>query len=277
MGKAAQRELKPLLEALYRRYNRPGHARHDPVGRLYRYEQPADGEVAGLVAAFLAYGRLAQIVDSVEEMLARLGQSPHEFILRSSEQQVRRACRGFAHRFVDGDQMGRLLCALRTVLARHGSLEACFRAHDRPEQTILPGLTGLAHELLAEARELDHLVADPAKGSACKRWHLFLRWMVRRDAVDPGLWEGISPARLVVPLDRHMHRVCGALGLSRRSSPDLKTALQVTEGFRAVCPADPVRYDFALMHASAQEDPALAAYLAGEAVPALESDGPEAG
>jgi len=98
------------------------------------------------------------------------------------------------------------------------------------------------------------LLPCPEKGSACKRYHLYLRWMVRKDAVDPGGWDGISASKLIVPLDVHMHRICMGLGLTSRAQADLKTALEVTQRFRAIVPEDPVRYDFALTRTGIRND-----------------------
>ncbi len=107
-------------------------------------------------------------------------------------------------------------------------------------------------DLLAEAGfpGPDHLAPNPRAGSACKRWNLYLRWMVRSDRVDPGGWSRVSPALLVVPLDTHMHRVCREIGLTSRSAANLATALEITAGFRELCPSDPARYDFALTRVS---------------------------
>jgi uncharacterized protein (TIGR02757 family) len=261
------RALYGLLEDLYDRYTTPAHAQHDPVSFTYQYGRPADAEVAGLVAAFLAYGRLAQIMASVADALGRLGERPSRFAREAGPAERREAAAGFVHRFADGDQFARLLRVIGGVIGQYGSLQQCFRAHDRPQaQTILPGLRGLADDLRAVGG-MDHLVADPRKGSACKRWHLYLRWMVRADAVDTGLWQGIGPERLIVPLDAHMWRVSRGLGLTGRGTCDLKAAREVTEAFRRIRPDDPVRYDFALMHASAEGDHDLQAWLRRRTAP----------
>ena len=253
---------KGTLERLYARYADRSHAERDPVSFLYRYREVADREIAGLIAAFLAYGRLKQIMRSVEDALGRLGPRPAPMILGATSQELQRACGGFVHRLVDADRLHALLRAVRDLVRTHGSIQACFLAHDDPAVAdVQPGLVGLARELRQGRAELAHLVADPAKGSACKRWHLYLRWMVRRDAVDPGGWDAVSPARLLVPLDAHMWRVCSRLGLTRRKCCNLAAAREITHHFRRVCAADPVRYDFALMHASVGGDPELRVLL----------------
>jgi uncharacterized protein (TIGR02757 family) len=242
---------KAFLDELYSEFNGAQHAEQDPVRFPRMYEDVREREVTGLIAALLAYGRLARILKSVADVLDRLERAPRLCILSSSPEQLRAACSGFVHRTVDGDKLWRLLQAVKGVLEVHGSLEACFLKHDdRMERTILPGLSGLAAELAGRARVPGHLIADPTKGSACKRWNLYLRWMVRHDAVDPGGWQGVSASRLIVPLDTHMWRVCKELGLTRRKVCNLRAALDVTHSFRQIAPGDPVKYDFALMHAS---------------------------
>lgn len=97
------------------------------------------------------------------------------------------------------------------------------------------------------SRQRDFLFPDPRKGSACKRHNLFLRWMVRKeDGVDLGIWTALSPGDLIVPVDTHMARMGCRMGWTRRRAPDWLMAEEITAAFRAVCPDDPVKFDFAL-------------------------------
>lgn len=239
---------KAAMEALYRKYNRREFVHPDPLEFLYWYDDPLDREVAGLVASALAYGRVRQILRSVSAVLDRMGPSPSAFVLANTGRRFRSAFSGFKHRFTTGDDMAGLLAGSRAVLKRHGSLQACFMSGSRREDpTILRGLTLFVGELKQDAcGGCGTLLPSPAGGSACKRLNLFLRWMVRKDAVDPGEWPAVLRRKLLVPLDTHMHGIGLALGLTGRKQADLKTAVEITEGFRAIVPEDPVRYDFAL-------------------------------
>jgi uncharacterized protein (TIGR02757 family) len=135
---------------------------------------------------------------------------------------------------------------VRGCLLGHGSLNRAFASGFSPEDpTVLPALSAFIRQLRRHG-ETGYLTADPCLNSACKRNHLFLRWMVRQDAVDPGGWTGIPASRLLVPLDTHMHAVGLMLGFTRRRQADLRTVLEVTDGFRRLCPEDPVRWDFCL-------------------------------
>ena len=142
--------------------------------------------------------------------------------------------------------MTELLKGIQAVRKSHGSLQACF-IEGLGEND--PDVRAALGHLVAQLREgggACRLLADPAAGSACKRLHLYLRWMVREDTVDPGGWRPVPASLLIVPLDTHMHRVGLAFGFTRRKQADGKTALEITGGFRRVNPDDPVRYDFAL-------------------------------
>jgi uncharacterized protein (TIGR02757 family) len=244
------REHADALEELYRRRNRREHRRDDPVRFLHDYPRPRDRELVALVASALAYGRVGQIMRSVSAVLEALGPRPAERLAEEPPPRLRRRLAGFTHRFCRGSHLAALLVGARRLAAQYGSLEACFASGLREEaQTVVEALGAFASRLrAASGGGCGHLLADPARGSACKRLHLMLRWLVRRDVIDPGGWEGVGAWRLVVPLDVHVHRAAVRLGATRRRSADLRAALEVTAAFRGIRPDDPVRYDFALAH-----------------------------
>ncbi len=250
------RPYRGRLEQLYRRVTRREMVHPDPLEFLYRYEDGLDREVAGMVAAALAYGRVAQILTSVGRVLDRLGARPALFLRDAKSKHFKELLGGFRHRFHGPADVAGLLTGLARVQREYGSLEACFAAgSDQKNQPLLPRLKRFTDAVrTAAGHPLNHLLANPAGGSACKRLHLFLRWMVRADAVDPGGWTVLSPARLIMPLDTHIHRLARQWGLTGRSSADGRTALEVTEAFRRVRPDDPVRYDFALSRIGIRTD-----------------------
>lgn len=256
------RRHSDALEALYQTYNRTERIYPDPVGLVRPYRDVRDREVAGLLASSLAYGRVTQIHRSVSTVLERLGPHPAETVRDASAEELRRLLGEFAHRFQTAEHVARLLAGAGGVLRRFDSVEACFAAQlGQNGDGICGGLKGFVAELHRHGADgCGHLLADPNKGSACKRLHLFLRWMVRRDAVDPGGWDPSLAAKLLIPLDVHMHRICRALGATTRKSADMRAAAEATEAFRRVCPTDPTRYDFALarMGMDGEKDPAAA-------------------
>jgi uncharacterized protein (TIGR02757 family) len=237
------------MEALYIHYNRREFIHPDPLEFVLRYGEPVDREVVGLVASSLAYGRVRQILKSVSGVLERMGSSPGRFLMDHPRSRIEHCFQDFKHRFTGGAELSALLGGIREALLAFGSLEACFLAGCRPEdETVLPALDRFCHRLRCSCPEelTGILLPRPVWGSACKRLHLFLRWMAREDDVDPGVWKGVDPSQLIVPLDTHMFRTARALGITGRKQADLRAALEVTEAFRAISPQDPVKYDFAL-------------------------------
>jgi len=253
------------IRELYLRYHRRRWVHPDPLEFLYAYDDPADREIVGFVTACLSYGRVEQILRSVSVVLGRMGDSPRRFVLDSRPGRLVETFGDFRHRFSNGEHLASLLAAIGRAVRKYGGLREAFQLGlETRDRTVLPGLNRFAALLAGEApRPCGHLLADPGKGSCCKRYHLFLRWMVRRDAIDPGGWEGVGPERLIVPLDTHMHRIASALGATRRKTPDLRAALEITEAFRRIEPSDPVRYDFALTRLGIHPQADLDDFLAG--------------
>jgi uncharacterized protein (TIGR02757 family) len=226
----------------------------DPVGIVRRFDDPADREVAGLLAAGLAYGRVASIRASLERLFAILGPHPSRFVDALDLKRDGRRLEPFVHRFHTGRDIALLLSAVRRARATAGSLEAFFAEGDPDpaSPTIESALDRFGERLFAlggVARDdrVRFLLPLPGRGSVCKRSCLFLRWMVRPDdGVDCGVWTGVSRSRLVLPLDKHLIRVVCALGWTRRASPGWAMALEATARLRRFDPDDPVRFDFAL-------------------------------
>jgi uncharacterized protein (TIGR02757 family) len=238
--------IQEKLEAVYQHYNRRKYVDPDPLLFLYDYQEVRDREIAGIVAACLAYGRVEMIMKTVGQVLEKMGPSPFKFLNNTRDGQIDALFTGFKYRFATGVHLSNLLKGIKGVITEFGSLENCFSAGEgRSSETVLTGLCQL-YLGLNQRGTMGHLLADPNKTSACKRSHLFLRWMVRQDAVDPGGWDSVSPCQLIIPLDTHMYKIGTILGFTRRKSPDKTCALEITAGFRALLSADPVKYDFSL-------------------------------
>ncbi|OPL17117.1 MAG: hypothetical protein AVO38_05810 [delta proteobacterium ML8_D] len=255
--------LKDSLERLYRYYNSREFVHPDPLEFLYRYEDISDREIVAFIASSLAYGRVAYIIKSVSLILERMEPTPSIFLKQSSLNTICRTFSGFKHRFTQDRKLCAMLFGLKKVLERHGSLQACFSSGlNDCDDTVLPALAAFTGELILSAGDkLEHLVPLPAKGSACKRLNLFLRWMVRSDEVDPGGWKSVPASKLIVPVDTHMHKICNMLGLTARKHADMHSALEVTAAFRTIVPADPVRYDFCLTRLGIRKDANIDAFV----------------
>lgn len=253
--------LKPILDAQYAAFNVADSAT-DPVQFVHRANpDPADREIVAFVAAGLAFGRVASVMASVGRVAEVLGARPAAYVRAFDPRRDARALTPIVHRWIRGADLVALLLVLQAMLREHGSLEGAFAAgHDPAATDVGPALDAFAARACAvdvrpaygramPARAgYRYFFARPSAGSACKRLNLFLRWMVRRDAVDPGGWTRVSPAQLVVPLDTHIVRLGRCLGLTRQATPGWKMAAEITSSLRLLDPADPIRYDFALCH-----------------------------
>ena len=259
-SRIAMSDARGRLDDLYRTFDHVNSAT-DPVHIVRRYSQPADLEVVGFCAAALAFGRVASVLNSIESLLKVMGPHPAAFVRDFDATRQRARFEPLVHRWIRGRDLSALMLILQRMLAESGSIEAFFRAGDDPS---LPDVSTALDSFSQRALETDlrpaygsrrssrlgvcYFFPRPAAGSACKRLNLFLRWMVRRDAIDLGVWTTISPARLVVPLDTHVIRLGRCLKLTRYASPGWKMAADITAALRAIDPHDPVRYDFSLCH-----------------------------
>jgi uncharacterized protein (TIGR02757 family) len=243
--------LKNILEGLYRKYNHKKYIPPDPLQFVYHYKSKADMEIAGFLSALFAYGAVEQIEKFLTALLAIMGSSPAKFI-KSFSAKNHHLLKPFKYRFNTSSDIISLLEILKKVLLEYGSLEKLFlKGYSDTDKNILPAAQKFISTLYKMhngpvSPGLKFLLSDPARGGTCKRLFLFLRWMVRKDQVDTGLWKNIDKTKLIVPVDVHMGRLSKISGLHNRKTMNLKAAIEITAGFAQICPADPIKYDFSL-------------------------------
>lgn len=235
------------LEELYEKYNDKKYIHPDPLEFLYNYESNLDKEVVGLVASSLAYGKVTQILKSVTLVLEKLSPYPASVLEGASIQSLKKVFASFKHRFTTGEELAIFLFNIGKILHKYGSINSCFIAGFDKSKEMLPSILNFIKELRAgECNCYNSLVPIPSGKCAYKRMNLYLRWMIRKDKVDPGVWDNISPSKLIIPLDTHMHRISLSYKLTERKQADFNTALEITKAFKKFSPEDPVKYDFAL-------------------------------
>ncbi len=259
--------IRPALDRLYGEFNAPESA-VDPIHIVRRYSRPDDQEIVAFCAAALAFGRVSSVMQSIERLLKIMGsaghsphsESPAAFVRRFEPRRDAAAFQGFVHRWTRAADVGALLWVLRQMLDRSGSIEGFFvdglddQAPDMGPSIDSFSKRAMALDLRAAYGRLParpgvaYFFPRPSSGSGCKRLNLFLRWMVRHDALDLGVWTRVPAAKLVVPLDTHIIRVGRCLRLTRYSSPGWKMAQDITASLRRLDPEDPVRYDFSMCH-----------------------------
>ena len=245
-------DLGTYLDRLARDYG-PEYLHTDPIGAVRRFPDSDDREIAGFLAAGLAFGRVDIILPHLADLWDRLDHRPAR-IAHDWTASDRKRLRGFVHRWVSGDDLALVVGALGRARRRHGSLRSLFLDGYEPAALDLaPALSrfvnALKREIPARAHTLGVLTffSDPAQGAACKRLNLYLRWMVRpEDGIDLGLWAPVRPDQLVMPLETHVSRLSRYLGLTERRTVNWKMAAEIAARLRAFDPLDPIRFDFAL-------------------------------
>jgi uncharacterized protein (TIGR02757 family) len=251
--------LKSTLDQLYTDFNAPDSA-SDPIQIVRRFERADDREIVGFCAAALAFGRVFSVLQSIERLLVIMGDRPAAYVRAFHPQRERKAFQGLGHRWIRAADLLTLIWVLRQVLDRAGTIESFFsRAYAPSHEDVGIALEDFSRRALAldlrtaygrvPARPgVCYFFPRPSGGSGCKRMNLFLRWMVRRDALDLGVWSSVRPASLIVPLDTHVIRVSRCLRLTRYASPGWAMARDITRSLRELDPADPVKYDYAMCH-----------------------------
>jgi uncharacterized protein (TIGR02757 family) len=244
-------KLKAFFDQKVLQYNQPGFIKNDPICIPRSFGLQQDIEIAGLFAAVFAWGNRTTIISKSRELMQAMDNAPFQFVTQHQQQDLKRFLQ-FKHRTFNTTDLLYFIAFLRFHYSRSSSLETAFSNWMQPDDvTVENGLNGFYHYFFSledvPARTRKH-IASPEKKSSCKRLNMFLRWMVRKDnnGVDFGLWETISPAQLVCPLDIHVARVAKRFNLLRRNTADWQAAMELTAYLRTLDREDPVKYDFAL-------------------------------
>jgi len=251
--------LRAALDTLYTSFN-ADRVVTDPIWIVHRYARADDREVVAFIAAALAFGRVQSVLNSIAGMLQVMGPSPAAFVRAFDPVRDRRQFEHLVHRWTKGIDMAALVWVMHQMIRERGSIEEFF-AHglDPDAIDVGDGLQSFSTRALALDQKavygrlkpkpgVAYFFSRPSSGGACKRLNLFLRWMVRHDAVDLGVWTRVRPGQLIVPLDTHVIRVGQCLRLTRLKSPGWRMAADITASLRKLDPIDPVKFDFSICH-----------------------------
>ena len=256
--------LKVALDSLLKERDPKKSLQNDPLSFVYRYKNPHDQEIAAVFAAQLAYGRVSSFFPIIEQLLDEADHfgGPRSWIASFSQKHHNRI-KHMYYRLNKSPDFALLALGLQGICSEYPSLFACFQeGYKADHKNINPALDAFVANISRHAqnrstsigladstlpRSFRHMLSKPASGSACKRWNLFLRWMIRTEFPDLGIWD-IPSKKLIIPLDTHVHQISLMLGLCSQKSANNKTAQSITESLRKLDEKDPIRYDFAIAH-----------------------------
>ncbi|MFZ4786100.1 MAG: TIGR02757 family protein [Flavobacteriales bacterium] len=239
---------KSLLDPLAEKFESPQFIEFAPIQIPRQFERKEDIEIAGFLAASIAWGNRKSIISNAQRMMSLMDHAPHDFILDFGKADEKRFSE-FVHRTFNSVDLVFFLRALKHIYKNHGGMESAFQADfDGVDiRSAIMGFRARFFELKHDVRTQKH-VSNPLSGSAAKRLNMYLRWMVRSNlrGVDLGLWQSIPTSALSIPLDVHSGRVARQLGMLKRQQDDWKAVAELDSVLRKMDPKDPVKYDFAL-------------------------------
>lgn len=245
------RQLKPVLDEINDKVEQPDYIQYDPVQFMHAFTEKKDMEIAGFLAATLAWGRRDIVISKVDNLLKRMDYAPYQFVM-SYNQKMYRRFDTFKHRTFKPIDIHGLLLSLKMIYSEFDDFEAFWKmCYQDAKLQNRPFLALFNEQFFSKSDDLASRtrkhISNPEKGSPCKRLYMFLRWTIRKNSsVDPGIWNFMSPRELLIPLDVHVARQARKFGLITRRSNDWKTVTELTRTLAILNSEDPARYDFAL-------------------------------
>jgi uncharacterized protein (TIGR02757 family) len=241
-------DLKSFLDEKVDLYNNPNFIESDPVQIPHLFSIKEDIEIAGFLAATIAWGNRKMIINNAKKMMELMGNAPYDFVMSHTDDNLEQLST-FVHRTFNGQDFIGFIKSLQNIYQNHNGLEAVF-TENQEEHSMQKSIS----EFKKIFFEINHLprtqkhISDPMNGSAAKRINMYLRWNCRQDkkGVDLGIWKNISPSKLSCPLDVHSGNVARKLELLSRKQNDGKALLELDTNLRLLDSKDPVKYDFAL-------------------------------
>ncbi|BCR21948.1 TIGR02757 family protein [Borrelia sp. HM] len=244
------------LELIYSKYNKKEFVHPDPLEFLYKYTKQEDIELVGLISSSLALGRVEQILLAIDQILKPLGNQPSETLERLKKKDLDVIYKNFIYRFFKTEDIVQLLMSFKKIKEHYFTIEnLLYNIYKKNKNLVLSLDTLITQMEKMNGQSFGIILPKPSKGSACKRLFLFLRWMIRKDEVDLGIWNKFNPSNLIVPMDTHMTYISSKLfNIQINKNISLKKAIEVTKHFLKNNKDDPVKYDFSLTRFGIHKD-----------------------
>lgn len=227
----------------------------DPIEFPHRFNNPQDIEISAFISSLFAYGNVKQINNTLQKIHSIMEWMPYKFVYEYSANNNNVYFKNVYHRFYSSEDIHNLFVGMNRLLKSYSSIRGLFYSTIDNEFNLQKSIGLFSNKMIElcssnkkTTRGIIFMFPNPQKGSACKRMNLFLRWMVRKDELDFGLWEEIPKDKLLIPVDVHIARICKQLKLTKKKNVSWKMAEEITEKLKKFDSEDPVKYDFAICH-----------------------------
>jgi uncharacterized protein (TIGR02757 family) len=246
--------LKDYLEQIVAKYNKRAYIQTDPISAVHEIAGKRNRELAAFLVSIFSFGTVKQIQRTAKMLFEALPSNIWEYLAHAEIAKATKML-SIQHRFIKGADTRCILKTLQVIINEYGTIESLFKKHYLQSDAMKASIICFSEELRTifrkyngafSERTLRFIFPSPASGCAAKRMNLFLRWMVRNDEIDLGLWDIIEKKQLIIPLDTHTARISRNLGLTTRKQPGWAMAQEITERLKQFDPEDPVKYDFAM-------------------------------
>lgn len=247
--------LKSKLEYHYKKFD-ANQIYPDPIIFPKKFKLESDIEISAFISSIFAYGNVTQIINSLEKIHSFIGNSPTDYFQNFDKKKSQSFFKSFKHRFYSGEDVIQLFQIIHYILKEYESIKHLFLLYyfdyDKNIKNSLSffskNLVEISNRISKTSDGVKFMFPDPFSGSACKRMNLFLRWMVRKDEIDFGIWRAIGKNKLVIPVDTHIAKLSKYLGLTKHKNVSWQMAEEITENLKMFDYSDPVKYDFAICH-----------------------------
>ncbi|MCX7641087.1 MAG: TIGR02757 family protein [Elusimicrobiales bacterium] len=237
------KKTKDFFERIYLKYTNKNYLFSDPIIFPWRFKEKTDIEIAALISSSLSYGNVKQIHNILEKIFFIL-KIPSNYLKNTTDEKIKKDFKNIKHRFTTGKEVSHFLIKLKYIYILNKDMESVFLKFYNQHDSIDISYTNFILNIFG--LKFKTLIPNPQNKSAMKRFNMFLRWMVRKDNIDFGIWKNISTTKLIYPLDTHIHKFALKNNITSRKDSSIITAIEITNFFKKLNSKDPVKYDFAI-------------------------------
>lgn len=240
---------KELLNKIYEFYHNDKSL--DPIWIVRKLKNQNDLAVFSFIAALFSYGNIKNILNFLNKLLENFQFEPYYFIKNKNH------TKNINYRFQNNNDINDLLSWINLIILKYGNIDNYFyKVYQNSSNSIVELLDKiyldfnnyLENQKIQISHGLKFLINSPYRKSTCKRLLMFLRWNVRKDNIDLGIFNFIKPRELLYPMDIHLLKIAKYFNIVEKKQPSFDIALEFTEYMKKYDRDDPVKYDYSLCH-----------------------------